>query len=475
MMKPAAESRELAARVPSSTTARCGGFGRWLRARAPLFSLALLVLLGMHVFRARAARATSEREDPYFLLGQLTRVLGWIENEYVDPVDRGRLLEGAIEGMVAKLDPHSSYLPPEDYAIFQSDTEGKFGGVGVEVDFGVDYVTVIAPIEGSPAERAGVHPGDRIVAIDHVAVRGKSAAELVRRMRGAAGSKVLLTISRPGSDRFLYFSLAREVINVASVAQKLLTQNVGYLRIKAFQVGTHDELLEKLGELRKKAAPEPLRGVILDLRNNPGGLVNEASAVADEFLNDGVVFTTRRRGQIVDAVRAHAGGALQRGTVVALVNEYTASAAELLAAALQDNRRASIVGAPTFGKGSVQTIVDLPGGAGLRLTTLRYYSPLGRAIQADGIHPNVAVPSQGGDFGVVREKNIEGHLAPEQGGDATSPPVVSEPAASEPSNGEEEEAARLRQIPTDPRSGKDAALAVGYQLVIGALQSPPNE
>ncbi len=456
-----------AAREGRATRTR---FGRWPH-RAWLL-VSAVALSGASYLAGRPVHATTEREDPYFLLGQLTRVLGWIESEYVDPVDRGRLLEGAIEGMVAKLDPHSSYLPPEDYSIFQSDTEGKFGGVGVEVDFGVDWVTVIAPIEGSPAERAGVRPGDRIIAIDHASVRGKSAADLVRRMRGASGTKVLLTISRPGADSYLYFSLAREVIKVSSVAQKLLVQNVGYLRIKAFQVGTHGELLEKVAELRKRA-PDGLRGVILDLRNNPGGLVNEATAIADEFLGQGVVFTTRRRGQVVDAVHAQAGGALQKGSVVVLVNEYTASSAELLAAALQDNQRANVVGAPTFGKGSVQTIVDLPGGAGLRLTTLRYYSPLGRAIQADGIHPNIAVPSPSGDFGVVREKNIDGHLPAQQGGNTETPPAQLDKADSEVVAESEDDAARLRQIPNDPRQGKDAALAVGYQLVTGTLQSPP--
>jgi len=433
---------------------------------------ALLVGCAFGYVAAPSARATTEREDPYFLLGQLTRVLGMIESDYVDPVDRRNLLEGAIEGMVSKLDPHSSYLPKEDYGIFQSDTEGKFGGVGVEVDFGVEFVTVVAVFEGSPAERAGVRPGDRILAIDHLSVRGKTDRDLVRRMRGAPGSKVLLSISRQGTEGAQYFTLTREVINVSSVAQKLLTSNVGYLRIKQFQVGTHGQLLDSLGALRKAAAPNALSGLILDLRNNPGGLVNEATAIADEFLSEGIVFTTRRRGQVVETVRAHGSGALQKGDVVILVNEYSASAAELLAAALQDNRRATVVGAPTFGKGSVQSIVDLPGGAGLRLTTLRYYSPLGRAIQADGIHPNVTVPTSGGEFGVMREKNIEGHLPAEQGGVSDAPKIVTERKSDAKPSSDDDDAVRLRNIPADPRSGKDAALAVAYQIVTGAVQAP---
>jgi carboxyl-terminal processing protease len=434
--------------------------------------MALAVAVAV-VRTSRVASATTERENPYALLSQLGRVLTWIENEYVDPVDRRTLLEGALEGMVAKLDPHSAYLPPEDYAIFQSDTEGRFGGVGVEVDFGEDWVTVIAPIEGSPAERAGVRPGDRIVAIDHSAVRGKSPGELVRHMRGAPQSKVLLTISRPGAEKYLYFTLTREVISVASVASKLLVGNVGYLRIKAFQMGTHSELLEQLGQLRKKAGGAP-RGIVLDLRNNPGGLVNEATAIADEFLTQGVVFTTRRRGKVVDEFRASSGGALQKGEVVILANEYTASSAELLGAALQDNRRAKVVGAKTFGKGSVQTIVDLPGGAGLRLTTLRYYTPLGHAIQAEGIKPDVSVPSPGGDFGVVREKNIDGHLPAEPGGSSETPTPGLDPSQAAPPSGSREPPLSSRTVPDDPRSGTDPALAIAYQMLTGALATPSS-
>lgn len=437
-----------------------------------------LALITLHA--DRAARATTQRENPYALLDQLGRVLSFVENEYVDPVSHETLLEGALEGMVAKLDPHSAYLPPEDYSIFQSDTEGRFGGVGVEVDFGEDWVTVIAPIEGSPAERAGVRPGDRIVAIDHVSVRGKRPAELVRQMRGTPGGKVLLTISRPGSDKYLYFTLTREVINVASVAGKMLSEGVGYLRIKSFQMGTHTELLSEFGELRKKAKGTPA-GIILDLRNNPGGLVNEATSIADEFLSGGVVFTTRRRGKVVDEVRAMPGGALRQGKLVILVNEYTASSAELLSAALQDNRRGSVVGAPTFGKGSVQTIVDLPGGAGLRLTTLRYFTPLGHAIQAQGVKPDVLVPSAGGEFGVVREKNLEGHLAAEPGGPREAPPLPLEPtekpdAKAQPAPAAQERpATTARQVPDDPRKGNDAALAIAFQMLTGAIRGPGDE
>lgn len=420
------------------------------------------------------ALATTEEQSPYHLLDQMARVLVLIENEYVEPVDRNRLIEGSIKGMVAELDPHSSYLPPDDYSILQGDTEGRFGGIGVEVDFQDEYVTVIAPIEGSPAFRAGVHPGDRILAIDNTPVRGKSADELVRQMRGAPGTKVVLTVRRTGTEKLLYFTLAREVIAVASIASRLLKDDVAYVRVKTFQTGTHAELLEAISSL--KSRPGTLAGVVLDLRNNPGGLVNEASAVADEFLSGGVIYTTRHRGKVVDEVRANPNGSLRRGAMVVLVNEYSASAAELVAGALQDNRRASVIGAPTFGKGSVQTIIDLPDGAGLRLTTMRYYTPNGRAIQAQGIKPDVLVEAAyvaDRSFGVVRERDLDNHLPAE--GPPGSMPVGDAGAAARPSStvvGAGALTTHLgvsRAVPFDPTGGSDLALSIGYQIVRGVL------
>ena len=446
--------------------------------RRRLFELSLATLFGAAAAtgfsHVREAQAKSEWDNPYFPFEQLGRVLAWVENEYVDPVERRRLVEGAIKGMVAELDPHSSYLPAEDYGIFQADTEGHFGGVGVEVDFGDEYITVIAPIEGSPAAQNGVLPGDRILAIDNQAVRGKNAADLVRLMRGEPNTKVLLTVRRKGQDKLLYFKLTRQIINVASVASKSLEGGVGYLRIKTFQTGTHNELLDHIKRLRE-AAHGDLNGVVLDMRNNPGGLVNEATAVADEFLPGGIIFTTRRRGQIVDDLRADGGGALKRGPVVVLVNEYSASAAELVTGALQDNKRATVVGAPTFGKGSVQTIVDLPGGAGLRLTTLRYYTPSGRPIQAQGVKPDILVggASAALGYGVLKEQNLDGYLPPVEGGPAplVKPPEPPEAqpkaAATETAASEELDLGMSRDVPTNPETGPDEALKIGYRVVTG--------
>lgn len=432
---------------------------------------------------AHLAVATPAKESPYQMLEQLGRVLVLIENEYVEPVDRQRLVEGAIKGMVAELDPHSGYLPPQDWAIFQSDTEGRFGGVGVEVDFRDDYVMVIAPIEGSPAERAGIRSGDHIIAIDNQSVRDKSPDDLIRFMRGAPGTEVTLTVKRPGQDQILSFKLTREIIEVSSVASKLLQDDVGYIRLKQFQSGTHDELLKAATKL-KRASNDRMSGVILDLRNNPGGLVDEASAVADEFLTSGTIYTTRHREKVVDEVRATRGGALRRGPLVVLVNEYSASAAELVAGALQDHARGTVVGARTFGKGSVQTLLDLPGRAGLRLTTMRYYTPKGRVIQAQGVTPDVLVKAAyvaDNTFGVLRESDLENHL-PAQGPPGSARPAGQD-AGAEPQLGEdggtgeggatETHLGVARDIPDDPTGGKDFALSIGYQIVRGVLQKKP--
>jgi carboxyl-terminal processing protease len=417
---------------------------------------------------ARTGRATKTSQSAFDLLDQMARVLVLVENEYVEPVDRQRLVRGAIKGMVAELDPHSSYLPAEEFAVFQEDTEGRFGGIGVEVDFSDGFVTVIAPIEGSPAQRSGILPGDRIVAIDGAPVQHKSPDGLVRQMRGAPGTRVTLTVRRAGRDELLYFSMAREIIHVASVKSKLLAGHVAYIRIKQFQAGTHTELLRYVGQLRRQSA-EPLAGVILDLRNNPGGLVDEAVAVADEFLVRGVVFTMRHRGKIVDETDATPDGALRTGPMVVLVNEYSASAAELLAGALQDQRRAIVVGAQTFGKGSVQTIISLPNDDGLRLTTMRYYTPAGHAIQANGITPDVKVDAaylKDTSFGVVRESDLEGHLEAEG-----RPEPSRAPESEQNQNGPKSTYLGVaREAPDNPVGGDDLALSIGYQIVRGVLQ-----
>lgn len=419
------------------------------------------------------ARATTADEDPFFFIRQLAQVLVLVENEYVDPVDRERLIQGAISGMVAELDPHSAYLTPSDYTVFRSDTQGEFGGIGVEVDFRNDAVTIIAPIEGSPAALAGLRPGDVIVAIDKESVQDKSSADLVRTMRGKPGTPILLTVRRAGRDKLLDFNLRREIIQVASIASKSLDGNIAYLRIKQFQEGTHTELLQNIAQRRNE---QSIDGLILDLRSNPGGLVDEATQIADEFLRGGVIYSTRHRDEIVDEILSNNVGAIQDTPMVVLVNEFSASASELLAGALQDNKRASVVGAQTFGKGSVQSIVDLPGGAGLRLTTLRYYTPKGRAIQATGINPDVLVEAAyvpDTSFTIKREEHLQNHLPgertpgiPHSSAQSLKPPTQQvEDLATSPTY-----MGVAKTIPKDPTGGPDFALSIGYQIVRGILK-----
>ncbi len=437
--------------------------------RLPSRSALRTALLATAAFGAGAvstslAGATSRAASPFDLFDQLARVLVVVEKEYVEPVDRAKLLRGALKGMVAELDPHSAYLPASDYAALRQDTEGRFGGIGVEVEFQVDHATVIAPVEGSPAQRAGVRPGDRILRIDGTPLAELSPPEIVRRMRGPTGTRVELLIARAGLDQPLVLRIERQEIVVSSVTSELLDGRVAYIRLKQFQAGTHEELLQHAARLRERSAGM-LTGVLLDLRGNPGGLVDEAVAVADEFVGEGIIYSTRHRGRVVDEVHATPYGVLSGGPVVVLVNEMSASAAELVAGALQDAHRATIVGARTFGKGSVQTLIDLPQGDGLRLTTLRYYTPAGHEIQARGIAPDVAVGvTPGGDQSLValREADLRGHLPAEQ----PQPPPSSPPDQST-------YLGMSQTIPNNPTGGNDLALSIGYQLVTGVLVPKP--
>jgi carboxyl-terminal processing protease len=413
--------------------------------------------------------AATGADTPYAAVEQLGRVLVEVENEYVDPVDRTKLVDGAIKGMVAELDPHSSYMPPEEFQAFQSDTEGQFGGVGIEVENKNDQLVVLAPIEGSPAERAGVRSGDVIVSVEGKDPGNEALDKLVKHLRGAPGTHVKMAVRRQGVAEPITFDLVREVIKVASVAFKLLADNVAYVRIKQFQERTHEELLNASAVLRARAGGH-IAGVIVDLRSDPGGLVDQAANVADEFLDDGVIYTTRHRGKVVDEVSARGGGAFTDQPCVLLVNQFTASASELVAGALQDHKRASVVGEPTFGKGSVQSILTLPGGAGMRLTVARYYTPSGHAIQADGVHPDVTVESRKDEAAIAfREKDLEGHLAAETKVAQAAPTHVVTLAADAGVDPPETTGREARGIPDDPENGADGVLKVGWEVLRRAM------
>jgi carboxyl-terminal processing protease len=416
------------------------------------------------------AEAKPAAESPYTAMGQLGRVLALVENEYVDPVDRTRLVNGALAGMVDNLDPHSVFYPPQEYKESQEETDGKFAGIGVEVELKDDAVLVLAPIEGSPAERGGLRSGDRIIAVDGHSIKEIGFDKLVRRMRGTVGTHVNLTIVRPGHADPTTVDLIRAEVHLTSVRGALMPNGVAYLQIKQFQETTHNEMLHVIGKLRTDSKV-PIVGVLLDMRWNPGGLVEQAAAVADEFMTSGPIYTMRHRGQIVEEATAHSGGAFAELPVVVLMNEFSASASELVAGALQDSDHATVVGVTSFGKGVVQNVIDLPGGAGLKLTTSRYYTPNGHGVQGNGIHPDVSVePRQKVDGGAVvfHESDYTNSL-PSEGSTAHDGGVVV--TYDVPDGGIPE--AIGRDIPADPRTANDPVMRVGYEILLRRLPQAP--
>ena len=324
-------------------------------------------------------------------LGFFEDAVRQVERNYVEPVPRSELMQDALRGMLTRLDPHSDYMDQEQYQQMTAVTRGRFGGIGVELTLEGKIPEVIAPIEGTPAANAGIEPGDRIIRIDAQPTAGMDAEEVVKRLRGPAGSRVTLTIAR--ADRPpLEVPLTRSVIRVVSVKSDLKNDNIGYLRITAFTENTSTELASAISQLKDRAHGR-LNGLILDLRNDPGGLLDAAVDVAGDFIDGGIVVTTHGRTTEDDHVfAAPVGGDLVRGApMVVLINSASASASEIVAGALQDHHRATLMGTRSFGKGSVQTIIPLEGQGALRLTTALYYTPSGRSIQGQGITPDIVV------------------------------------------------------------------------------------
>jgi carboxyl-terminal processing protease len=321
-------------------------------------------------------------------LRTFTDVYMRIKRNYVEEVDDATLLENAIRGMLSGLDPHSSYLSKRDFHDLQIGTSGEFGGLGIEVGMEDGFVKVIAPIDDTPASRAGVRAGDLIIRLDDQPVKGMSLNEAVNVMRGPKGSDITLTIIREGADQPLRITLTRDTIQVRSVRSEMLEPGFAYVRISNFQSKTAQNLVEEVQKLQKEG--NGLRGLILDLRNNPGGVLNGAVGVSDAFLEEGlIVYTEGRTADAQFKYQASPGDILRGAPMVVLVNEGSASASEIVAGALQDHQRAVVMGTRTFGKGSVQTILPMRQDTALKLTTARYYTPDGRSIQAEGIDPDI--------------------------------------------------------------------------------------
>nr|WP_245831986.1 S41 family peptidase [Solemya velesiana gill symbiont] len=343
-------------------------------------------------------------------------IFGRIKQDYVEPVDDRELLEYAIRGMLSGLDPHSSYLNADEYKDLQVGTKGEFGGLGIDVGMEDGFVKVIAPIDDTPAQRAGVQAGDLIVKLDGKPVKGMSLDEAIHIMRGKPGTEIVLSIVREGVDKPIEIIIVRDIIKVVSVKGRLLDEAYAYVRIARFQARTTEDMLKLISKLKAETG-NGLKGLILDLRNNPGGVLNGAVSVSDAFLSEGdIVYTKRRVDESKLDFSAAPDDVIEGAPMVVLVNGGSASASEIVAGALQDNRRAVIMGSRTFGKGSVQTIMPVNKSTAIKLTTARYYTPSGRSIQAEGIEPDIVLSNlkvqevNGGKEGGIKEADLAGHL-----------------------------------------------------------------
>ncbi len=347
----------------------------------------LLLLLGSPVL---AENAEDAKITTYKQLEIFSNVLSILQENYVEEIDTKEVLNGAIRGLLFSLDPHSSYMPPESFKDLQEETRGSFSGIGIEVTIKNDLLTVVSPIADTPADLAGLKANDTIIEIDGVNTKNMAPDEAIAKLRGPAGSTVTLSIHREGWKNLKVITLKREIIPIQSVKAEFLSPGLVYTRITNFQSHTTSDFKEKLQSLKKQHRVD---GLILDLRNNPGGLLNQAISIADIFLDKGtIVYTKGRREDQNNVYVAHDNGEKRMYPLVVLVNEGSASASEIVAGAIQAHKRGIIVGTRTFGKGSVQTIIPLPDGAGLRMTTAKYYTPDDRSIQAQGITPDVEIP-----------------------------------------------------------------------------------
>jgi carboxyl-terminal processing protease len=413
---------------------------------------------------SQGASAVVAKEDVnkgiYHQLKTFTDVISIVQRDYVSEVDSKKLVEGAIRGMLTSLDPHSGYLDPDFYQDLQAQTKGEFGGLGIEITFKDGLLVVVAPMEDSPAERAGVRAGDVIVKIQGEFTKEFSLVDAVKRLRGPKGTPITISVSRKGSSQLIDLSIVRENISVRSIRSRYLESGFGYIRISQFVEKTSDDLAAAIRKLQRKSADGEIKGLIIDVRNNPGGLLTQAIKVSDMFLSRGViVYTDGRMESQKQRFYAHPRGTQPEYPIVVLVNGGSASASEIIAGALKDHGRAVILGAPTFGKGSVQTITPLENGGALTLTTALYYTKSGRSIQAQGIIPDIELdvpmiedeeetlpsPRQQAERFIVRERDLPGAIknpsgvsqpGSEEGKGASQPPSVKVPRPFDPERAE---------------------------------------
>jgi carboxyl-terminal processing protease len=396
---------------------------------SPLRLVAALLLASPPALAGPPPRPAPAADDPstYRQLELFARVLSYVQNNYVEKVDDKQLIYGAIKGMLDTLDPHTVFMPPDVFKEMKIDTAGEFGGLGLDIAKRGDVLVVVAPVDDTPAARAGVRSGDEILAIDGESTRSMDVARAAAKMRGPAGKRVTLTLMRPGFTQPQDIVILRDHVRIVSVEGSLYG-DIGYVRLKNFQERTDGSLKKELDRLRTLNGGRELDGLVLDLRNNPGGLLDQAVAVSDRFLpgNLTIVSTRGRDPKNVTEERSHDRDTERPYPLVVLVNGGSASAAEIVAGALQDHGRALVVGTPTFGKGSVQTVIELEDGSGLKMTIARYFTPKGRSIQELGIQPDVVVAdsNEAGAAKLPREKDLRRHLRNDGKGDARAPRVL---------------------------------------------------
>ena len=424
------------------------------------------------------------RAETYRLLNLFGDVFERVRAEYVEPVNDRDAIENAIQGMLNGLDPHSSYMNPRMYRDMQVQTRGEFGGLGIEVTQEGGYIKVISPIDETPAARAGVRPGDLITHLNGNSVQGLSLQEAVEQMRGERGTSIRITIRREGAERPIEISITRDVIRPQVVRFRLEGGDIGYIRLTSFNEQTEAGLRRAMQQIRQQGGTN-LRGIVLDLRNNPGGLLDQAVQVSDDFLDQGEIVSTRARRQ-EDAQRwnARSGDIAQGLPMVVLINAGSASASEIVAGALQDHRRAIVMGSKSFGKGSVQTVMPIPGNGAIRLTTARYYTPSGRSIQATGIEPDIEVLSAREDAAAAaaarrdREADLRRALRNDNGSQPQAAPPPPPPPLNLPAGLVE----RVQRQPAegaaafDPTKPEtDHQLQQALSLLRGIAAAPPSQ
>ncbi|MGH7823953.1 MAG: S41 family peptidase [Candidatus Binatia bacterium] len=431
----------------------------------PVVLLVVGIALGFFLAGQWVPNVSAVPRQDYESLETFTNILSIVKKNYVEDVETKNLVNGAISGMLNSLDPHSAYLTPDLYKELQMDTQGRFGGLGIEITVKNGVLTVVSPIEDTPAFKAGIKPGDMIFKIEDEFTKDMTLMEAVKRMRGPKGTKINISVKRDGIPELITFTLVRDIIRVQSVRSRVLEEGYGYVRLAQFQERSDRDLQKVLDKLTGEEGG--LKGLVLDLRNNPGGLLTQAVRISDLFLDSGlIVYTEGRIESQKQKYFAQKDGSWLDFPIVVLVNNGSASASEIVAGALQDHKRAVVLGTKTFGKGSVQTILPLDDSSALRLTTARYFTPKGRSIQASGIVPDIVMENATPQDGKadekkrqrIREENLHNHL---QNGQKQQ-----QPSQQQPEGGEKEKLLPPASAPTGDESiDNDAQLKRALDLL----------